>query len=548
MLRASRGAVLGLWPGLSIGVLWILAGKMLWVSDPIPALWGPLVGVVAGAVVLGAAIAATRPLPGAEDLALLLDRLLGTDEAAATAVGLGIGASNALVDALRTRVEEIDPSDPRIADGLPFGPPRRSRLLPLLLILAIGAAFLPPLRAPNRRAPSNDPDAEASRLVDRKEALERELGVELPEGVDRAFDDLIAALRSGEAGKEEAKKKAERLDEALDAMKQGSGDGIAGEMDQAKEALQDVDAQAAQDLEDATKDGDLGAAADAVERMRERMKKKPPQEQKKAADALKKAAEAASRAGAEGLADALKKEAQRANGGGDGGGQQKSGSEGSKPGTEESPEQGASGESKEESDGSDSTSGDPPPGAFGGLAEYLRELEKQGVGSQLGDAQTRREMANRLHGALESAAANPYEAGQGQPGEGRGQGKGKGNWGAGTSHTDEDQGSVPEGGEHALMNRQVDGVHRDWLTEYGQDHAEKRLEGIKAITETVAVPIGEGTVDVEFMRRTGSNETSGKALVQAPEGYRAAAEEAIDGEGVPRIYREQVKTYFDAIE
>jgi hypothetical protein len=98
------------------------------------------------------------------------------------------------------------------------------------------------------------------------------------------------------------------------------------------------------------------------------------------------------------------------------------------------------------------------------------------------------------------------------------------------------------------MNRQVDGVHRDWLTEHGQDHAEKRLEGIKAITETVAVPIGEGAVDVEFMRRTGSNETSGKALIQAPEGYRAAADEAIDGEGVPRIYREQVKTYFDAIE
>jgi len=62
------------------------------------------------------------------------------------------------------------------------------------------------------------------------------------------------------------------------------------------------------------------------------------------------------------------------------------------------------------------------------------------------------------------------------------------------------------------------------------------------------VPLGDGPVDVETFRLEGSQERSGAPLLQAPDGYREAAEEAIDGESIPRAYRDQVKTYFDAIE
>ncbi len=543
-LRMARGAVAGLWPGLGVAGVWVLAGKLALVADPVPGRLLPLVAVVLGGSALGALAGALKPLPGVEDSALLLDRLLGTDEAAATAVGLEGGAAPAdLVAALHERLDQdVDPADPRLLAGLPFRSPRRTRLLPVLLALVVGAAFLPPLRAPARHAPSHDAAAEADRLVERKEALERELGAELPADVDQAFDDLIAALRKGDAGRAEAERKAERLDEALEGMKKGEGEGVAGEMERAQDALEGVDVEAAEDLRDAAREGDLASAADAVERMRERMKKREPREQERAADALKKAAEAASKAGADELADALKNEAERTSGGGsnpqsgDGGGE-------SQPANGPS---GAPGEGGSEPQGGPE-GGEQRPGD--GLAEYLRALEKQGLGQSLGEAKTRQEMASRLQGAMEAAGANPYEAGPGDGRTGRGgRSDGTADWGAGSTHTDEDQGSRPEGGEHELMNRQVDGVHRDWLTEYGQDHAEKRLEGIQAVTQTVDVPIGDGPVDVEFMRRTGSDERSGKALVQAPEGYRAAADEAIDGEGVPRIYREQVKTYFDAIE
>jgi len=546
LLRALRGAVLGIWVGLAVGLAWVLAGKLGLVGDPLPDAWMPWAAVLAASILAGAAVSSLRPLPGLEELALLLDRLLGTDEAAVTAVGLPSEDAPAdLVEALQQRLDEgLDPADPRIAAGLRFVPPRRTRLLPILVVALVGALLLPPLVGPGRHAPSDDPAAEAERLVERRSALERELGAELPAEVDQAFDDLISALRAGEAGRERAEEEAEELERALDTMKKGSGEAVAGDMEKASEALQDVDVEAAEDVEDASKEGDLEAAAEAVERMRERMKKRPPQEQEKAADALKKAAEEAAEAGADELADALQNEADRAQGGES----EPSGGGGEEDGTNPSP--GLPGESPD----AGGRPGEAPPqgGQEGGdgLAEYLRDLDAQGLGAALGDAKTNREMANRMQAALDGLGQNPYEAAEGQPeqGRGRGGGKGGGGWGAGTTHTDEDQGSRPEGDQHRVMNRQVDGLHRDWLTEYGQDHEAKRLEGIQAVTQTVDVPIGDGPVDVEFMRRTGSSERSAGSLVQAPEGYREAADEAIEGEGVPRIYREQVKTYFDAIE
>jgi hypothetical protein len=556
MLRAARGAVMGLWAAVGLTLVWVLVWKLRFAAAP-----DLLIALAATTAIvgLGALGQALRTIPGPEDLALLLDRILGTDEAAVTAVGLSDedrSSRPALVRALQDRLDaDLDPNDPRLRTGLPFHAPRRSMLLPFAVALVAAAFFLPPLRSLPSRAPSNDPVAEAERLAERKDALQREIGAELPTEVEQAFDDLIAALRKGDAGRREAEKRAEELDRKLTEMAKVGGEGSSAAFERAKDALAGVDAEAAQDLEDAGKQGDLEAAAAAVERMRQRMEKRDSTERKKAAEALKRAAQAAAKAGREDISKALENEAKRASGpspeGGGQGGEQSQGEDGS---AGQDGQDGSKQESGRTGEGSrPPQSGDPGvgegQGASGdGLAEYLRRLDRQGVGAQIGNAARQRAMAQRLQGALEGAGGgNPYEASEGGSGRG-GAGSGTGGWGAGTSHTDEAEGTSAEGTEHQSMNRQVSGVHRDWVTDFDQQHSEKRLEGIEAVTATVNVAIGDGPVDIEFLRRTGSNERSGRALVQAPPGYREAAEEAIDGEGVPRIYREQVKTYFDAIE
>jgi hypothetical protein len=509
-------------------------------------------------VVVLAAVEAARSIPSLEARALLLDRVLGTDEAVATAVGLRGGeAPVEFLDALRERLaDEVAPDDPRLVSGLPFRPPPRTGLLPILAAAIVCVGLLPPFGDAPRTAPSSDPLGEAERLSERKQALEEEFGTVLPEEIDQAFEDVLEALRRGEAGRPDAAKKAGELERKLAELANSGADGTTGEFQQAQDALGDVDGEAAQDLADAAKEGDLAAAAAAVDRMRERMQTREPRQREEAAAALKKAASAAAAAGRDELAGALEGEAARTEGAESegrssdqgSGPQGQDGTAGGQDSASSRQGQGAgdqSGAASEQGSGAQGAQGDPEhPGSGGGLAEYLRELEAQGVAGRLGEEARRRAMAERMQGALRGA--NPYAAADGLGGDG--ESEGRGGWGAGRSHTDEAGESRPEGPEHQNRNRQVDGSHRDWVTEFGQEHVEDRMEGIQAVTQTVEVPVGEGPVDMEFMRRTGGDEASGRALIQAPAGYRAAAEEAIDGEGVPRVYRDQIKTYFDAID
>ncbi len=539
----------------------MLASRLRWVADPLDSTAWWAVASMACVVVL-AAFEAARPIPSLEARALLLDRVLGTDEAVATAVGLRGGeAPVEFLEALRGRLaDEVDPDDPRLVSGLPFRTPPRTGLLPVLAAAVVCVGLLPPFGDAPRTAPSSDPFSEAERLAERKQALEQEFGTVLPEEIDQAFEDVLEALRRGETGREDAAKKAVELERKLAALANSGADGAAGDFQQAEEALGDVDGEAAQDLADAAKEGDLAAAAAAVDRMRERMRAREPRQREEAAAALKKAAAAAAAAGREELAGALEKEAARTEGAASDGrsSDQGSGSQGqdSAPGEQDSGTSrqaeatgGRSGDAPEQGAGSQGPQEDPKrQGSGGGLAEYLRELQAKGVEGRLGEEARRRAMAERMQGALRGT--NPYAAADGRPGGvgGAGEREGRGGWGAGRSHTDEAGESRPEGAEHQNRNRQVDGSHRDWVTEFGQEHVEDRMEGIQAVTQTVEVPVGEGPVDVEFMRRTGGDEASGRALIQAPAGYREAAAEAIDGEGVPRVYRDQIKTYFDAID
>ncbi len=175
----------------------------------------------------------------------------------------------------------------------------------------------------------------------------------------------------------------------------------------------------------------------------------------------------------------------------------------------------------------------------------MRQLQQQGIdGAAIAEAQRQNELTQRMNGALGGAQSR-----LGQKGDGQGQGgdpQNPASWGAGTSHTDADQGNhSTDGVTHQDMDRQLSGRHSSWTVESFQDFDEKRLQNVKAVTASVDVPLGDGPVDSESFRLNESNEQAGSPLLSAPADYRAAAEEAIDGEGIPRAYRDQVKDYFD---
>ncbi len=583
--RSLDGAAFGGWLGVGLSGLW-LAGWLLRLAPlPHPALLliAPAVGLL-----LSAALAVRSFRPTETELALVVDRLLGSREAVVTSLGAGAGRLAGRVH--RDAQRALEDAAPRLRAGLPLRPPRRLLALPLGILLLAAATLLP--RAPERltpAGPAGDPTAEAERPQDRKETLERELGVELPEDLDAEFAELIDAMKRGgdaEALAEQAQDLAEKLDRHREELSQG---GAAEALQQAADALADADGEAARDLEDAAAQGDLDAAKDAIDRMRERMKNQPERQQEQAARELEKAAERASAGGMPGLGDALREEARKArearrgaggsgnSGQGEGPGQQggqggqegsqssedgqKAGQEGNGQGGQQGSQGGQQGQGEQSGqgggaagqgggqqagDGAQQRGGGQSGGQGGGLGEYLEQLDQQGLGGDgLAQQQQQMEMSQGLGQALGGAAGR---VGKGQMGRGgRGNADGTG-WGAGSEHTDEDKGNHQTDGQGFQdMDRQVEGRTSHWTTEYGQDHEEKRLEGVDALATSVAVPLGDGPVDVETMRLRGSDERSGSPLLQAPPGYREAAEEAIQGEGIPRHYRDQVKNYFDAI-
>jgi hypothetical protein len=579
------GAGAGGWVGVALSAAWLGGWLLRILPLPHPALL--LIPIAAGLTVsTWLAVRGFRPTD--TDLALVVDRLLGSREAVVTSLDAPTGGLGRRVHHHADRA--LKDSTPILKQGLPLRLPPSLRALPLGLLLVAMMLWIP--RAPARLAPAGpagDPSAEAASLQERKDALERELGVELPEDLDAEFGELVEAMKRGgdaEALSKQADELADKLERHRQALSEG---GAAQALKEAANALAEADGDAAQDLEDAAQSGDLDAAKEAMERMRERMENKPEKEREQAARELEKAADRAAAGGMDALSDALKEEAEAARqsrrGGGGGSGQSgegegagQQGSQGGQQGSEGSPEGGQQGGQQGNQQGGDKGSqggqqgsgqqqgqgggaagegggqqsgeggqqegGGPPGGQGGGMGEYLEQLGQQGLGGDgLAQEQKQMDLSQGLGQALGGAAGR---VGPGQGGQGGGDTPGSG-WGAGTTHTDEDKGQHANATGFQDRDRQVEGRTSSWTTEFGQDHDEQRLDGVKALATSVDVPLGEGPVDIETLRLRGSDERSGEALLQAPPGYREAAEEAIQGEAIPRHYRDQVKDYFDAI-
>ena len=543
-----RFAAVGAWLGGVVAVLW-LGG---WVLRLLPlAAPGLLLVPIALGALFGALFGATRPTPSRSERALLLDSLLALDEACITAVEMGdAGAEDPRGREVFARLERALPARGELSALVPLTAPRHARFLPLLLLVLLVGLYIPQVGPSTPKAAKpGDLQDEAERLEQRKEELEDALGAELPSELDDAFDELVGDMKAGDVTRSEAAERAQDLRDKLDELAKEQADAGDGATD-AAQALESVDQEAAQDLADALRQGNLEDAAKAVEEMRERMKGASPDDKERAARELERAAKEAAKAGNEGLSEALKKEAERARqeaaqqgdgqAGEQGEGQQGEGQQRGEQGEGQQGE-GQQGEGQQgEGQQGESGSGD-------GLAEYLRQLEQQGVKpSDMAQQQKQMEMAQELNGALGGAEGRLGGRGRGDDDEGSGQGKPGQDWGAGTSHTDavSDPFST-DGAAHKDMNRQVDGKHSSWVVDELGDNPEERLANVQALTQSVNVPLGDGPIDSWDIRLNEGSETAATPLSAAPPAYREAAEEAVDGENVPRAYRDQIKQYFD---
>lgn len=545
---AVRWGAVGAWAGSAAAALWLGGWLLRWL--PLPA-FGWLLAPICVLALGSAATAWLSFRARREDLALLVDRVLGTDEVAVTAVGLVDGCAacaSPMAPFVLDDVERaLDGSDQGLRDRLRLRWPRHLRLLPLALLAIAAMTMLP--RAPLRdqaAGPAGDIAAEADRLEQRKEEIERELGIELPEEMQQDLADLVEAMRNGSIDAGEAARRADELGQRLAEHVRQSGDGAAQALREAAENLERADPDLGQDLRDALRDGDLAEAREAVDRMRERMEQRPQAERDRAARELERAAQAAAQGPLPGLGGALRAEAERLRQQGGQGGQQ-----GGQRG-QDSPQggqsaQGSQGAQGSQQPGQGGQQGGQGSDGEGGLSEYLEQLEREGLG---GDGLAEQEARARAGQAMEQALGGAAgRLGEREGGAGRGEGEGtEAGWGAGRSHTDEEEGNYETAGHgHQDMDRQVDGRHSDWVVPFDQQHDPKRLDGVDAVASTVAVPLGDGPVETESMRLSGSGERSAAPLLEAPAGYREAAEEAIEGEAIPRAYRDQVKRYFDGV-
>jgi len=583
--RALRAGALGSWIGAAGSALWMGAWLLRWIALPHVAwlLAPPVVLALLGAAI-GRATFAARD----DELALLIDRLLGSEEIAITALGLrGTSAEGPLAQQVVADAEALlDGSVAEIRARLPLRAPRHLRFLPLALLAVAAMTFLP--RASVRATPAGpagELEAEAERLEQRKEQLEQELDAALPDELAAEFADLVEAMKSGSIDKTEAAEKAQELAERLDEHAHTGDASQAQALRDAADNLKEADPELAQDLEDALSDADLEAAREAVERMRERMEEASPEERERVAKEMEQAAENAMKSPLPGLGGALRSEAgmlRKQSGGGEGqqkeqgaaggqeagaqgnqqggqqGGQDQGGEQGGQQQGSEGGQQGGDQQQGggEQAGGQGQQQGGQQGGEGGGqgggsgLSEYLQQLEEQGLGGDgLAQEEAQSQMNQQMEQALGGAAGRLGGMDGATGAQGQGGKSGKASWGAGSDHTDADEGTFDTTGKgHQDMDRQVNGETSDWVVPFDQQHAPERLQGVNAVASTVSVPLGEGPVDVEHFRLSGSDERSGQALIQAPAGYREAAEEAIDGESIPRAYRDQVKTYFDAIQ
>lgn len=567
---AAIGAQVGAWLAVAAVVALRLSGIL---SLPGTAVAALLLVSVAAAV--GAAIGAARSPLDRRSLALLVDRLGGTEELLLTALHVA-GTDDPNREEILGRLRRAEVPDP--AARLPLRVPRHLRFAAVPVALALLLSFLPALDLA-RPTGHGDPVAEAGeRLEERLQELRSEDGVELPPEIEREVAALAEDLQADPMGAEEALQRLEQLQQQLERFEEslaGSGD-LLEDLESAAKAL---DEQATEALAEALEEGDLERAAEAAQDLEQSLAEATPEERQRAAEALQEAGERLKGSQDPNLRD-MGEAMERA---------------GEQLGGEQAPQGQAGQPGSPGADGNTANGGgDPTPG--GAPRELAEQLARnQELGQRLARDRQALERAQQLAGATERSrqelGGDPRVAqGESQPGQqpgqqpgedpqagdgtkpgrgtqpgqgagdgqesGDGQGSGPGQGGEGASgtsagdgHTWEDEGERPGGAQGPQQDRNSDRAGGQHIDDFEKLYEAVRLEGAQALLAGVDGQIDErGRVDELSVRVTEAEEAAKVGRVDLPATYRDEAAEAIEAEPIPPAYKEAVKRYFDSME
>ena len=87
------------------------------------------------------------------------------------------------------------------------------------------------------------------------------------------------------------------------------------------------------------------------------------------------------------------------------------------------------------------------------------------------------------------------------------------------------------------------------IDDFEQFYAPIRLEGVEgAVTGVMGEIDASGQLETVPTRLTEGQERSSTPTLSVPEGYKRAAERAMNNERVPPGYRNSVRQYFESVE
>lgn len=516
------------------GALLLLTSRLYWL-DLLPPPWLPALFLLTTGAALGALFGTLRPVLEPRELALLLDRALGTDEVLITLMHLEeIGSAP---ESVRTDLEQRVADLPRVESGLVHRAPRTAiwlfpalLLAALLLLLPIGA-LVPP--------PTNPMSAEAERL---NEALS-EVREHLPPDLQRDIDTLVEQLQQGELTPEQAEERLREIQHAIESFEEGMSDGqadldaIRGAAEaMAEGGLSDDLQEAVNEVAEALEEQDLQAAGEAAEAVADQIQSASAEDQQRLSEQLQQAADALQGASSEALQD-LASSLQ---------------------------------EAAQDLAKASESSGQAAEEAAAQAADKLREAKEK--------AEQNRELAERLrrdreqlqqsqkaNGALE--ASRQRLGGEPETGDGECQGGGQqgglgepqtgldsaigeqGEASAGTGHTWEDEGTFDTVGGHQDADRQSDRSEGRVANDFESYYDPARLAGAEGLITSVEGRIDtQGSFDTEVRRLTFGEEQATRQRVDVPDAYIEAAERALADDRVPPGYRAAIRDYFDSME
>jgi len=575
MLRTTAFAA---WIGVALAVVVLGVSRLWWPLASVEP-WWVAVGLAAVSVVVGLIVGRLKPILSERELALLIDRALGTDEVLVTLLHLEEQgkAPPAVQEDLERRVSTL----PSISRGVTAGPPRHAWMVPVAAILAALLLLVPQREGAVAEAQDTDAsqvEEEADRLEEALEEIDQEVGESLPEELQDKMDDLLKDLEDDKLTEQEAQERIEELQDELAEWEESLEEGTTKDsqaLEEAADALREGENEskvedAMEQLADALEEQDTEGAAEAVDELMEQLDGASAQEAEKAGEALERAGKALQGAGSQDLqqaGEALEQAGQQMQEGAQQAGQDgQPGQNGAQKGSQ----------------------------ARKSLEELAKQLNDKDLKERLKQDQEKLRKSQEVNGALEGsrqrlggdakvAQGEGQEQGQGQgqgqctpqqqaagecqPGQGQGQGQGgqggqpntgldagmgvgeQGGPNAGQGHTWEDAGTHDTQGGHQDDNRITDRTEGQVVDDFESFYDPVGMDDAEGLITQVGGQIDEsGQIDSLPTRRTDGDETAKVKLLDVPDQYVDAADEALANERVPPGYRTAVKDYFDTME